>query len=201
MEPETTLEMRGGAFLVLGMDLHQRRIDIQDHRPVTAGGGASSPHPVPDGGHRLAGAVNRVDVECVGEGPVQRRVRTHLTEQPALGSQRLDISARLAATGELSIAWTSTLPRSWTGVPPPVHPTAADNVSPTRSRSANDPKACNPTWPATWVPPVSTLTLRVLLAFTSEMPSCLGNRVFVSCSFPHQEGVFADPHPSTTKIP
>jgi hypothetical protein len=32
----------------------------------------------------------------------------------------------------------------------------------------------DPTWPTTWVPPASTITLRVLLTFISEMPSYSG---------------------------
>ena len=56
-----------------------------------------------------------------------------------LGRQRLDVGTRIAAPASSSIAWVSTLDRSWTGVPPPVQPTAAENISPSPSRSANDP--------------------------------------------------------------
>ena len=45
----------------------------------------------------------------------------------------------------INIAWVNTLPRSWTGARSPAGGTAADKDAPTPKRSANAPKACNPT--------------------------------------------------------
>ena len=73
-----------------------------------------------------------------------------ISEDTSPNSRPWDANVSMSAhesppPASISIAWVSTLDRSWTGVPRPVQPTAADNVSPSPSRSANDPKACNPT--------------------------------------------------------
>ena len=70
----------------------------------------------------------------------------------------------------INIAWTRTLPRSWTGSRSPAGGIRADNVSPSPSRSANAPNACSPTWAATPSPAASILTRRVLLPFTCQVP-------------------------------
>jgi len=63
-------------------------------------------------------------------------------------------------------------------------------VAATPRRSANMPKACSSTWPTTWVPPDSAITLRVLLAFISEMPFWFGNWRVLQPQYPLPGGCF-----------
>ena len=92
----------------------------------------------------------------------------------------------------ISIAWTSTLPRSCRGTRLLVIGRRADRASPSPSRSAKVPSACSPTWETTWSPPGSTTTRRVLLACISEVPFCLGLLALDKLSFPRQEGFSAN---------
>jgi hypothetical protein len=48
MEPAPALEMRRSTVFILRVDLDQRRIDIQNHRPIATSGRGSLPYPVPD---------------------------------------------------------------------------------------------------------------------------------------------------------
>ena len=66
----------------------------------------------------------------------------------------------------MSMAWTSTLPRSWSGSRSPLTGMRADSESPSRRRSANAPRACRPTWATTPLPDPSTSAETVLLRFT-----------------------------------
>jgi hypothetical protein len=143
-EPEAVLVVRGGALLVLGVDVDQRRIQIQHHRGLAGGHRRPTPHLATRLGHGLPQASQPRRVERT-DGPTQRRVRRHHPEQHRLHTEPLDVRARFAAAANINIACTNTLPRSCIGSRPPGSAIRADNKSPTPNRSANAPKACNPT--------------------------------------------------------
>ncbi len=84
----------------------------------------------------------------------------------------------------INMAWVNTLPRSWSGSRSPVRGMRAESEWPSPNRSAKVPRACSPTWATTCSPPPSTTTATVLLAFTSEVPSCLGFCVSRQPQFP-----------------
>ncbi len=99
VEPEPVLVVGGGSFLLLRVDLDERRVDVQhDWAPANADPGAF-PHPAADLGDRVADFGQDRLVELVHGAP-HRRVRRHLAEQPRLGAEMLDIRAALAAPGE-----------------------------------------------------------------------------------------------------
>jgi hypothetical protein len=75
----------------------------------------------------------------------------------------------------ISIAWTSTLPRSCTGARSPAQGITDESEWPSPRRSAKLPKACNPTWATAPVPPPSTTTPTVQLLFTLQVPSWTRN--------------------------
>ena len=93
MKPEPALVMRRGSGLVLRMDLHQRRVHIDHQRAaaITIG-----PQPL---AHRTRSAHQRLGAarSQAPDHPIQRRVRRHIAEQVPLGTQMLDIAARLPA--------------------------------------------------------------------------------------------------------
>jgi len=66
----------------------------------------------------------------------------------------------------MSMAWTSTLPRSCSGSRSPETGTRADSEWPRPRRSAKAPRACSPAWATTPLPEPSTTAGSVLLAFT-----------------------------------
>jgi hypothetical protein len=66
----------------------------------------------------------------------------------------------------MSMAWTSTLPRSCNGSRSPAIGMRADSESPSCRRSAKVPRACSPTWATTPLPDPSTTAGSVLLRFT-----------------------------------
>ena len=99
VEPEAALVGRRGALLVLRVDLHQRRVDIEDDWPVVVRDARPAPHPGPDPRSRLPQALEG-DRADLAEGPIQRRVRRHQPEQTGLGTQRFDVRTGLTATGQ-----------------------------------------------------------------------------------------------------
>jgi len=86
--------------------------------------------------------------------------------------------------------WVSTFPRSWSGTPLPAQGMDPDSASPSPNRSAKEPRACSPRWATTPVPPGSTMTRRVLLPFTLEVPFCAGEAGSRQPQFPLLEGRF-----------
>ena len=158
VEPEPALVGRAGALLVLGVDLDERGVDVEDDRTGPVG----RRRPAPDlvraprrAPWRWPLAASRGDLV---EGPPHRRVRGHEPEQVLLGAQVLDVGAALAATGEHQAAWTSTLPRSCSGPRSPVIGIARRERITEPNRSAKQPRAWSPTWATTWSPPGSTTT-------------------------------------------
>jgi hypothetical protein len=109
----------------------------------------------------------RVDLT---EGPVHGRVGRHVAEQTLLGPQRLDVRARLAAPGEHQHRLHQDLAPVMDRQPLSGRRAPGDSTSPRLSRSANDRRACSPTWATTPSPPASILTRRVLLRFTCQVP-------------------------------
>ena len=74
------------------------------------------------------------------------------------------MSAQLSPPpASISIDWTSTLPRSCSGMRSPRGGIRAESAFPSPNRSAKAPRACSPTWPTTWSPPDATTRRRVLL--------------------------------------
>ena len=99
MEPEAALVVRGGAVLVLRVDLVQRRVDIQHHLAAADGRRRACPHLGPHRRHRRPQRPAGRRAEFV-ENPVQGRVRRHRPEQAALSAKVFDVGARLTTTGE-----------------------------------------------------------------------------------------------------
>jgi hypothetical protein len=99
VEPVAALVVRRGIFLVLGVDLVQRRVDVEHHHGGAGRDRGTAPDLGADLGHRLPQTL-----ECrmadLAEGAVQRRVRWHRSEQGALGAEVLDVRTGFAATGQ-----------------------------------------------------------------------------------------------------
>lgn len=99
MEPEAVLVVRRGPFLVLGMDLHQRGVDVEHHRCRSRRRSRPTPNLGPTLADRLPQSSERVFIDAA-ERAIQRRVRRNLTKQLRLGPQVLDVSAGLATAGQ-----------------------------------------------------------------------------------------------------
>ena len=141
-EPEPALVVRGGAFLVLGMDVDQRRVEIQDHRrlPVVA----------EDRRHtcaRVSAIASHTPSSAAAS--IDRRVRynvesdAHRAEQRRLRAEPFDVRARLAAASEHQHRLDQHLAPIMEPEPRLGDPRRQRITQP--SRSANEPNACNPT--------------------------------------------------------
>jgi len=99
IEAEPAPEVRGGALFVLGVDLHDGRVDVEGDGLLL---GVES-QPVPHRGAHLGGRLRQLaqgfGVEFM-EGPVNRRVTGDRAEQIALQAQVLNVRAALAPAGE-----------------------------------------------------------------------------------------------------
>src|SRR5579875_388124 len=105
--------------------------------------------------------------------------------------RRCSMSRQLSPLpASIRAAWARTLPRSWNATPRPRQGITDERTSPNPKRSANRPRACSPTWATTPVPPGSTTTRRVLLAFTLEMPFWSGLLVIRHQQLPLLGGQF-----------
>ena len=109
-------------------------------------------------------------------GSICRNVR-YVVESDATGPNRRSCARRCSMSAHdspppasISIACTRTLPRSCTGSRSPAGAIRAESTSPSPSRSANAPSACNPTWATAPSPAASILTRCVLLPFTCQVP-------------------------------
>ena len=166
-ESVPALVMGRGALLVLRVDLHQRRVNVEHQRTRAAAlrprlGACDRRGPPQRAQRRAVDAAQR---------PIQRRVRPHRPEQVPLRPQMLDICARLPAAGQHQQQMPPTTrpghepgPARRATPPPPTAPP----VSPTRS--AKPPKANSPAPHTTRSPPPARRAFATLLSFTSEMP-------------------------------
>jgi hypothetical protein len=106
-------------------------------------------------------------------------------------TRRCSMSAQLSPPpASTSAIWTRTSPRSCNGMRSPVHGIRDDSESPRPRRSAEDPRACRPTWATTPAPPGSTVTRAVLLPFTSDVSFWSRDSGFEHQQFPLLEGLF-----------
>ena len=96
VEPEPALVVRRRALLVLGVDLDQRRVDVQHHRPRRR---RRRPHRRSGLGARRAQRVEHDRVDGVEAAP-DRRVRRHRAEQRRLITQRRHVRHTASAGGE-----------------------------------------------------------------------------------------------------
>jgi hypothetical protein len=99
MEAEAALEGGSGARLVLGVDLDQGGVDVQEHRGAARRRRRPSPHLGSHRGQRLGDALPRLGRDLV-EGAEHRRVRRHPAEQFLLEAEVLDVRAALPAAGQ-----------------------------------------------------------------------------------------------------
>ena len=91
--------MRRRAGLVLRVHLHQRRVDVQNHRSRPRRVAAALPHSAARRRHSSQKRLHRPGAQAP-QRAIQRRVRRHLPEQHRLGPQMLDVAARLPAARE-----------------------------------------------------------------------------------------------------
>ena len=134
--------------LVLRVDLVQRRVDVQDHRGGARRRRRAPPHLGPHLGHRLPQPGQR-------DGSIWRKVR-YSVESDGTAPNNAGWARRCSMSAHASPPRrASTSPAS---APCPDHATATahrpagsppTSESPTPSRSANDPRRCNPTWATT----------------------------------------------------
>jgi hypothetical protein len=102
------------------------------------------------------------------ERKVRYRVESEGTEpnRPAWDRRRSMSAKASPPPVSITIAWTSTSPRSCSGRRFPVTGMRADSESRSPTRSANASRACSPTWATTPSPDPSTAAESVLLRFT-----------------------------------
>ena len=145
VEPEPALVGRCGAGLVLRVDLHQRRVDVQHHRPSGVGGRRASPHVPAD--RRERGVQLSEHRRCdSAERSVRGRVRRHGPEQVGTLRARARCQARRATTGEHLHRLDQHLPAVMNSCPFVGPRNGRRPPAPRPSRFANDPSACSPTW-------------------------------------------------------
>jgi hypothetical protein len=87
------------------------------------------------------------NLDASSERTVRHSVESDGTTPNSIGCTRSRSMSEHASPppANINIACTNTLPRSCIGSRPPGSAIRADNKSPTPNRSANAPKACNPT--------------------------------------------------------
>ena len=186
MKAEPSFEIRGSVFLGLGVDVHQRRVDVEHD-------GARHVEFVPDPGSHLCQPAG----ECAAalSGPSSWNVRKTVvqrgpTEEGVADTQVLDVAASSPPPASTSAIWTSTLPRSCSGARSPFGSMQRDRQAPRPILSAKDPNACSPTCATTPVPPDSTLTRVVEVLCISKVPSVFGDWLVSKHQFPLHRGHF-----------
>ena len=173
VETETAFEVRCGAFLVLGVDLHQRRVQVQHHRCGARRRPRTSPHPGPDLPHRPPGPPHSFGVQGVDKGPIPSPSTPPQTSGPGIPKTRC---RHRTHHRQRASTWRAPTPCPGHGPAPPGPSNRPPRTGRHRHRSGprTPPKRVQPTWPTTCEPTLSTATFLVLVAFTSEMPFCSG---------------------------
>ena len=175
------------SLLVLGVDLDQRRVDVQHHRPSPVVD-RRVPHPArtsPIASHNPP-RVDRVDltVTCDTTSSPTAPART----VPAC-ARRCSISAHASPPpASINIACTSTFPGHAPASRSPADRIRADNASPSPSRSANRPNACSPTCATTRRRRSRSTTATVLLPCTCQVPFSSASRCVATPRMPYGQG-------------